>query len=149
MRSLVPTGAALAASLLLAACGGGSDTTDAPYDPARGVYTVTLRTGQPVAISQESLTLRLTEVRDTRCPIDAICVWAGQAVVAVQVQQAGQAAETLQIGMPAPAEMKLPGDGSYRGYRLSLQALDPAPRAAVNVPQDQYRATLLVGKAAQ
>lgn len=133
--------------VFMAACGGSDDAASAPNGPARGSYTVTLGIGQPVVISQEALTLQLTEVRDSRCPIDAICVWAGHAAVAVTVSQAGHAGETLQIGLPAPAEMKLPGDASYRGYRLSLQGLDPAPRAAVSVPPDQYRATVQVERA--
>jgi hypothetical protein len=147
MRSLVSITAALAASALVAACGGGGDTADAPNDPARGSYTVTLRTGQAVTVPQESLSLLLTRVDDSRCPINALCVWMGQAVVAVQVQQSGQAAETLTIGMPVPSDTKLPGDGSYRGWRISLQGLDPAPVAGVVVPQDQYRATVRIDKA--
>ena len=80
-------------------------------------------------------------------PIDALCIWAGHASVLVTVTQAGQEGQRLQIGLPAPPEMKLPGEASYRGYRLSLQGLDPAPRAAVSVPLDQYRATVRVERA--
>ncbi len=148
MRLLSPVIASLTASVFLAACGGGSSEAAGPSTgPSKASYTVTLRSGQPTVIAQESLTLQLTAVADSRCPIDAVCVWAGHAAVTVQVVQSGQPAETLQIGLPAPAEMKLPGDASYRGYRLSLQGLEPAPRASVQVPLDQYRATVLVDRA--
>ncbi|WP_325422039.1 hypothetical protein [Aquabacterium sp.] len=119
----------------------------APNGPARGSYTVTLRSGEPSLITQEALTLQLTDVHDSRCPIDALCIWEGHASVAVQVVQAGHAGETLQIGLPAPAEMKLPGEATYRGFRFSLQGLDPAPRAAVPVPLAQYRAVVRVERA--
>lgn len=147
MRLFVSAAAALAAGVLVAACGGGADTTESPTGPARGSYTVSLRTGQAATVPQESLTLLLTEARDSRCPINALCVWAGQAVVVVRVQQADQAAETLTIGMPVPSDGQLPGDGSYRGWRISLQGLDPSPVAGVVVPQDQYRATVRIDKA--
>ena len=133
--------------LASAACGGAGDSASPPKDPARGAYTVTLRSGEPSVISPDALTLHLIDVNDSRCPIDALCVWAGHASVAVQVVQAGHAGETLQIGLPAPPEKQLPGEASYRGYRFSLQGLDPAPRAAVPVPLDQYRAAVRVERA--
>jgi len=142
-----PVLASLLASAFLAACGGGAESATPSTGPSRGSYSVTLRSGQPVSIAQESLTLQLTAVSDSRCPIDAVCVWAGHGSVTVQVAQTGQPAETLQIGLPAPADSKLPGEASYRGYRLSLQVLDPAPRAASPTPLDQYRATVQVDKA--
>ncbi|WP_395702144.1 hypothetical protein [Aquabacterium sp.] len=148
MRSLMISSAALAAAWLVSACGGGGSDAGGPMSGvAKASYTVTLRSGQATVIAPESLSLQLTAVTDTRCPIDVMCVWAGQAVATVQVTQAGQPAETVQIGTPAPAEMKLPGDASYRGYRLSLQGLEPAPRSGVQVPLDQYRATVQVDRA--
>jgi hypothetical protein len=146
MRLLASVLASISAAALVAGCGGGDDST-VPTGPQRASYTVTLRGEQPVVISAESLTLQLTEVHDSRCPINALCVWAGHGAVAVRVSQEGQSAETVQIGFPAPAEMKLPGDATYRGYRLSLQALDPFPVAGVTVPLGDYRATVLVERA--
>jgi hypothetical protein len=138
----------LVAALCLSACGGGGDDSTSPTGgPQRGSYTVTLRDEQSVVISAESLTLQLTEVQDSRCPINALCIWAGHGAVALRVSQEGQAAETVKIGFPAPAEMKLPGDASYRGYRLSLQTLEPFPVAGVTVPLSDSRATVLVERA--
>lgn len=149
MRLLASVLASVTAAAFIAGCGGGDDSTTSPPGGGtqRGSYSVTLRAGEPVVISAESLTLQLTEVRDSRCPLNALCIWAGHGAVAVQVSQSGQAAETLQIGFPAPAEMKLPGDASYRGYRFSLQTLDPFPVAGVTVPLADYRATVLVERA--
>lgn len=149
MRLLASVLAAVSAAALVAACGGGDDSVMA--QPAGGAqrasYTVTLRSDQAVVIGAETLSLQLTEVRDSRCPLNALCVWAGHGAVAVRVSQDGQNAETLQIGFPAPAEMKLPGDASYHGYRFSLQQLDPFPVAGVTVPLSDYRATVLVERA--
>jgi hypothetical protein len=147
MRLLASVLASISAAAFVAGCGGGDDSTTSPTGPQRGSYTVTLRSEQAVVIGAESLTLQLTEVRDSRCPINALCIWAGHGAVAVRVAQEGQAAETVQIGFPAPAEMKLPGDASYRGYRLSLQTLEPFPVAGVTVPLSEYRATVLVERA--
>ncbi|MBI5259456.1 MAG: hypothetical protein HY855_23345 [Burkholderiales bacterium] len=147
MRLLVPA----ALSVALVACGGGDDAMKSPSqaDPGGGRdgVAVVLRTGQVVSVPQESLSLQMTEVHDSRCPIDAVCVWAGHASIAVTATQPGQATETLQLGLPAPAELKLPGEARYRSLRLTLQQLDPAPRAATPTPLEQYRATVLVQRA--
>lgn len=143
-RLLVP--ALLCATL--AACGGGADSMKTPAQADDGAdrngTAVVLSLGQPATVPQESLSLQMTEVRDSRCPVDAVCVWAGHASIALTATQAGQPAEVLEIGLPAPADMKLPGEARYRNLRLTLQQLDPAPRAAVPTPLAQYRATVLV-----
>lgn len=146
-RLLASFAASLLASGLLAACGG-SDDSESVAEPFRGSYTVVLRTGQPTQIGTENMTLELLSVADSRCPIDALCVWEGHGAVTLRVSQTGQAAETVTIGLPAPAGRQLPGDGSYRGFKLSLQLLDPAPRAAAPTPVGDYRATVVVQRGA-
>jgi len=132
---------AVVACALLAACGGGGD--GAMTDPLGASQTVVLRAGAVVAVGTGALTLKLTDVRDSRCPVDATCVWAGHASVAVQAAYTGQAAQSAWVGLQASAGADLPGDAYVHGWRLRLQALEPAPRAGVEVPLEQYRATVV------
>lgn len=141
MRTLTTRIGALLAASALVACGGGADAPGS--DPLGATDTVVLRSGSAVPVGSGALTLELVDVRDSRCPVDAVCVWAGQATVAVQARHAGQAPATVWLGTPAPAAMQLPGDALVHGWRLKLQALEPAPRAAVSVPLAQYRATVV------
>lgn len=136
---------------LLGAMLGCSDPTTVQADGDRAA--VEDRDGQPVDPGEGQLVLAVgegavvpgTEVRvtfegvlgDSRCPIDAICVWAGDAEVAL----------TLALGADSPDLHVLhwntaqgPGAVMVGPYRVSLVALDPLPRAGETVPADAYRA---------
>ena len=60
---------------LLAACGGGDGTErqqpQGGQPGAGAAYTVQLSGGAPQVLAQESLTLTLTNVADSRCPAQA------------------------------------------------------------------------------
>jgi hypothetical protein len=132
--------------LLLAACGGGGESprTQPQGEPAGpATYTVTLTGGQPQVIGAESLTLTLAAVSDSRCPAQAVCVWAGQAVLTVRAEQAGQAAADLALSLDA-TDPKVPAQASYRSYTVRLQSLEPSPPPAGGVALAAYRATLRV-----
>jgi len=132
---------------LLAACGGGeSDSAGGrpqPQGEPGASYTVQLAGGQAQTIAAESLTLTLGQVADSRCPLQAQCVWAGQAVLTVKVVQAGQAAADLALSLDA-TEPKVPAQASYRGYTVRLQSLEPSPPPAGGLPLSAYRATVRV-----
>lgn len=137
--------------LLLAACGGGGDAdapraqpTQAGDQTAGAAYTLTLRAGQPTELPAEALTLKLGTVEDSRCPAQVQCVWAGEARVSVNVAQAGQAAADLALVIGASQDPKASPKGTYRGYTITLQALEPTPQQAGPVALDQYRATVRV-----
>jgi hypothetical protein len=130
---------------LLAACGGG-DGMDR-QQPQQGnepvAYSVQLTGGQPQVLAAESLTLTLAKVDDTRCPATAQCVWAGQAVLTVNVVQAGQAAADLALSLDA-TQPKVPAQAAYRGYTIKLQSLEPAAPPAGGAPLSAYKATVRV-----
>ena len=51
-----------------------------------------LRVGD-AALTTDDLRMRFDAVRsDSRCPSDALCVWAGEAVIALTLSRAGEAA---------------------------------------------------------
>jgi len=83
----------------------------------------------------------LAVANDSRCPIDAMCVWQGNAAVEIGVR--------LGMGPTIPDTLHTaatPKDAIWWGYRITLVALDPVPRAATPVPPGDYRATVKVGR---
>jgi hypothetical protein len=88
----------------------------------------------------DGLQIRFDGVRsDSRCPMDAICVWAGDAVVAVSI--------TPGSGAGAERELHTQPDGSqveFSGYGIKLTGLAPYPRAASPIRSEDYVATLTI-----
>ncbi|MEO5705673.1 MAG: hypothetical protein ABIT10_05950 [Alteraurantiacibacter sp.] len=104
---------ALFALPLLAACA----TTPLARDAAPEGSLVAL--GQPVAVANVVLTpMRVTE--DSRCPINARCVWAGRITVETRVDGIGWR-ETLPMTLGEPA-------GTH-GYVLNLVSAEPGRMA--------------------
>ncbi|MEO6519107.1 MAG: hypothetical protein ABIO17_08970 [Pseudoxanthomonas sp.] len=126
--------------LSLAGCAtpSGGDAGSQPQEQAR-VHTVILARGQQAVIAAESLSVKLTDINDSRCPAKVACVWAGHAAVTLQVSKPGLAPATLSIGTQAPAGMELPYEASYGGVQFHLLALEtgdgtlPAPRATIRI----------------
>ena len=111
----------------------------APPQAEARVHTVILARGQQAVVADESLTVRLVEINDSRCPATVTCVWAGHAAVTLQVSKPGLAPATVVIGSQAPASRGLPYEASYAGHLFHLLALEapgdqvPAPRATIRI----------------
>ncbi|MCA1560106.1 MAG: hypothetical protein LC804_07515 [Acidobacteria bacterium] len=86
------------------------------------------------------LTITFDAVRsDSRCPIDAICIWAGDAVVAVSLSE--------PLGSRVERELHTDAgrsETSYAGYSIALVALAPFPRSDRQIGPKDYVATLTV-----
>jgi hypothetical protein len=102
---------ALAAGLL-AAC---STLAGPPVAPEGSVVAL----GHPVAVADLTIT-PLSVVEDSRCPINARCVWAGRIVVETQVDGAGWQ-DVLPLTMGEP--------GTSHGYYISLISAEPGRMA--------------------
>ena len=92
------------------------------------------------AILQSGLTVTFERVKsDSRCPMDALCVWAGDAIVMVSLSQAagGQLQRELHTD-PTDSE------ASYLAYWIKLVALAPYPRSDRQIRPEDYAATLIV-----
>ena len=129
MRSLVPL------LLLVAGCSG------SPTQPDRvqANQPFELGVGQTALVS-DGLRLRFDEVRsDSRCPMDALCVRAGEAVIAVTLSVPGEAsaARDLQT-VPAQAQT------SYSRFTIALSQLQPYPRSDRQIRPTDYVATFIV-----
>jgi hypothetical protein len=115
---------ALAAGLL-AAC---STLAGPPVAPEGSAVAL----GHPVAVADLTIT-PISVVEDSRCPINARCVWAGRIVVETQVDGAGwQDVLPLTLGEP----------GTTRGHVLNLTSAEPGNMAGgPRVQPEDYRFT--------
>ena len=102
--------------------------------------------GSPPCVARDSTRARFLSVaRDSRCPLDVQCVWAGEALVVMgrSTPTARFAPDTLTTN-PRPGLR--PADTlAAAPLRLRLTALDPVPRTGGERPR-RYTATFAVGR---
>ena len=85
--------------------------------------------------------LRLTFQRvagDSRCPIDAVCVWAGDAEIALKLEQGNKSAVASLHTTLEPKKTE------WNGYTISLVSVSPSRRAATDIDPAEYRAEIVV-----
>ena len=123
----------LALALLAAACSHVPTTPSAPIgEPFK------IGVGQSVRLQNGGLELGFDEVlEDSRCPADAICIWAGRARLKAWLSVNGARRQIeMQTDTPQPLRVD--------GFELDVQALEPFPVSNVRVDKRSYVATLIV-----
>ena len=102
-------------------------------------FTISL--GQQIRVADANLTIAFADVpSDSRCPVNAECVWAGNAVVVLGVHVGPLDARPPDIRVSLNTGLD-PRDAPIDGYTLQLIGLMPQPVAG-QPQQDPYRATL-------
>ena len=102
--------------------------------------SVELAPGVSVAIPGEEATLTFVAVSgDSRCPSDAVCVWAGEAHVAFSLEAAGDS-KMRAVAVPPDGAASL----ALGSYRLTVLDLRPEATTAGPIPQSEYRATIVL-----
>jgi hypothetical protein len=79
-------------------------------------------------------------VSDSRCPKDAQCVWAGEAVIRLTVSLPDRSTTSIDVKTPS-AEAAAVG-----AYHLSVTDLQPVRTVEGPVRASDYRVTLVVAK---
>ena len=115
---------------------------NSPLQPTVALGTpFELKVGQ-TAVVPGGLSIRFDEVAsDSRCPIDAICVWAGEARVAMTLSE-GSGPKVKREWRTNPTNFAV----SYDDYSIQLGELRPYPQGMGQTPQGDYVATLTVIK---
>jgi hypothetical protein len=122
---------------LLLATGCDEKSPAAPSVPLNERFT--LAPGQTVSIEGTGLRLEFRGVTgDSRCPADALCVWAGDAVVHVRVVDASASDYELHTA-DSPRAVAV-----HRQTRIQLLELQPYPFSSRTIAPGDYRATLAV-----
>jgi hypothetical protein len=99
---------------------------------------VTLRYGEDRQLDNSVLRVTFGRVvEDSRCPVDVVCVWAGNAVVEIGV--------AAGMGPTVPLQINATMDPRYvdwNGVRVTVLALTPAPRSDTPIKPEDYSVTL-------
>ena len=132
----------LSSLVLLVACAS-NPTSAFPGGPHPDVQVAlgqefSIRVGQEASIAGTSLHLRFAAVvNDSRCPEDAVCVWAGNAEIRLDLTGSGDATRSLNTLLD-------PKTIEYGGRTIRLVSLLPVRLVGSATSQEDYVATLVV-----
>ncbi len=103
---------------------------------------VALARGQAGVVSGSATRLQFVDVTsDSRCPADALCIQAGEAVVQLRTIDNGATEDyELRTGDPNRAAV------TRRGLRIELVDLQPHPFSGRPIAPGDYRATIIVSR---
>ena len=102
--------------------------------------TVTLKQGKKKSAAKGDFTLKFVSVaEDSRCPADAQCVWAGNAVVNVMITDRQGVSKTMAMNTG-----RGPAGDQYRGWAIYLTELTPVPKSGSKIKQKAYTATFTI-----
>ena len=125
----------LAALIIVAACA----TVDTAIVAKPGVE-FDLPLGQTAALSGTGYRITFDRVtEDSRCPIDVVCVWAGDARIQLTIARSTAPADIRLLGLTPPNS-----DTDSNGVRIRFVSLAPAPRQSEPSASRQYVARLVV-----
>ncbi len=117
-----------ACGLTLALLGCAAVETAATVDPGS---SFTLPVGKTAALRGTDTRLTFKEVSaDSRCPTDVVCVWAGDAAIAVVISRNGAPDETQTMNINAPTNEITSGN-----LRIKFVGLAPVPRQSDTSPR--------------
>jgi hypothetical protein len=120
--------------IIIVGCVLGCDSSQNPITPRAGEQ-FRLRYGQTAVLQGSGLILRFTNVRaDSRCPVGAMCVWAGNAEIVLQVSRSDYSLNTTLE----------PKEVAHLNYTIALLGVDPHRRLNEEIRLEDYIATLLV-----
>lgn len=134
------------AAVVLAACA--SETTNPAPAGSVGLPvvqagdTVDLRPGQVVEIGGGGLQLAFRTVeKDSRCPINALCVWSGNASVVLEARLGQSAWKRMVVNSYSE-----PRSADYGQYRFHLVHVTPAPHTDTVIEPAEYRVRIAVAR---
>ena len=96
-----------------------------------------MKIGESITVGELRLTFRSVE-GDSRCPTDAVCVWAGDGEIALRIEQGNKAAVAALHRTLEPKKTE------WEGYTIALVSLTPERKANTGINSADYRAEILV-----
>ncbi|HUF30668.1 MAG TPA: hypothetical protein VMM77_08360 [Gemmatimonadaceae bacterium] len=102
----------------------------------------TLRRGESASVGGGMLIVTFLAVEnDSRCPVDVVCVWGGDAELhfrlASEKSEAAAIVDTLHTGVE-------PRAATYLGYTVTVNGLQPYPHSSDEPGSRDYRVALVV-----
>jgi hypothetical protein len=129
----------------MAACGNepAEPAADGPQNAvqeARFDDTFELKVGGMANVGGQALTLAFRGVDgDSRCPMDAVCVWMGDALARLDVTVGRMAWTPIELHTHVE-----PRAARFREFTVELLGLTPYPKSDVTIRPEEYVARLKV-----
>jgi len=102
--------------------------------------------GEAATIPDAAVRLQFTDVvTDSRCPLQAQCVWAGDAAIAIEIASTPSGGDSRTDTLHTTLD---PRSVTFDGYELHLVRVEPYPVTPGTLPPASYRITLRVDPAA-
>jgi len=127
----------IAIVLITVSCFGDTDLTS-PFTERRNINrendptTVRIAHNQRVNINND-FTIHFNRViADSRCPMDAICLWAGNGEVELNLSY-GRSTERIVLNTYLN-----PKEHTFRNYKISLKELRPYPKSTSTIRPGEY-----------
>jgi hypothetical protein len=122
-------------ALCLVAASGCSENS--PSGPTPVDQEVVLAPGQTAEFNSGLSVRFVSVIGDSRCPVDAVCIAGGDAIVRVHIAAGtGRSDRDLHTGSMEPV--------TFDNVQVRLVELVPYPFSGRTTPQAEYRATLRV-----
>ncbi|WP_374086694.1 hypothetical protein [Methylomicrobium lacus] len=104
----------------------------------------TLGLGQSAMTADGKLVIKFKAVlEDSRCPVNVVCVWAGNGKVEFEVIDIDGQKKSVALNTEEE-----PKAAAFKGHRLTLLSLDPPRRDGVSLLPEDYFVTIRVQKIA-
>ena len=127
--------------LVLGSCGGGGDEEQGPLPASVLGQEYLIGFGETIHVG--SLALEFTTLADeSRCPLNANCVWAGNARILVTATL-GRTTGVLELNTYSNYQVR----ANFEGYLIELRRLQPDFPWAPRGPLSEYMATVFVDRA--
>jgi hypothetical protein len=123
----------------------GAACTSSPTAPGGAFRTqVTLKPGEATAVVSTPLRVAFQRVEnDSRCPMNALCIQSGDALVALRVSVDGGSGADVNLRTRGSATTDHLS-ATVAGYQLSIAGLLPYPITTSPIAHDDYRLTLVI-----
>jgi len=112
-------------TVLVLAAASGCSSASAP-EPAAQVFPasdVAVALGDTITLAQTGLRIGFREVAsDSRCPVDAVCIWSGNAEIVLDLLAPPLPVRTGRLNTDSGNKELV-----FTGYLVQLTGLDPAP----------------------
>lgn len=129
-------------TMFLAACDSATGPPEEPRVEAVLKVPFSLSAGQTAVLKKDQLQVTFMGVsEDTRCPIDTVCIQAGNATISIRAQQEGKDARTLSLTLTDDPHAVV-----YEGFSIDAQELEPPRKTDGSISPGDYRVRLLVDR---
>lgn len=124
--------------LLFAGMGCKDSTIDEPSFTLGSEFP--FKINNPYTSADGHYTLKITEINDSRCPVDVFCIWQGEIVLKGDWTENGKKS-TFEIHSVLSQESVQPA-----GYTIQVGDANPLPRSDMQWKPEDYTIILLIQK---